>query len=957
MSQAIQVFRNLCYCCQLILIVVFLTSCKDDSVEPVAVRLTVATDSVAMTVGDTTQLTGTVRDGNGEVVQRPIAWSVSDSAVVSVSTAGVLRAHTAGHALVIANVDASADTVPVTVYNKSALITSVMPALIEIGTPGAVLTVMGGPFLRGSTVEWNGRSQPTTYVDSLHLSAAISASDLADFITAKVTVVNPAARDSAISGVSVIVGLTPAANEKRISAGLQLTCALDNSDQAYCWGLDDGRFGNSQSLSSSATPVPAANGLRFERISTAGGIDAQTDYTGACALTIEGVAYCWGDGSSGQLGNGGFATSPIPVPVAGGHTFVDIAVARSHACAVTTAGDAYCWGDGYNGNLGDGRRGLPGGDSIKVAVPQLVPGAYKFVAVTAGNYQSCGLTRDGGVYCWGLVGGLGDGEAAEVGATSSVRGPVAVNGGNRYARIASGNGDFAQTCALTFEGDIACWGSVPSAVSIGQHARAITVGGEHACAIAADGSAYCWGNNRYGQLGLGFASAFAESIAPARVLAPLPVRAISAGITHSCALLGDAHAYCWGDREYGVLGDGTSEYSTQFTPVASSAAFQSVAVGHDFACAVDVAKRAWCWGSNSNGQLGNGRLDGPDKCFESACSMTPSPVAGLPAVERVKAGFAHACALTADGQAYCWGLNAAGQLGDGSNTTRATAVAVSGAERYRALAAASHTCGLTLGGKVLCWGSNSEGELGNGTFTSSNIPAPIASNNVPSEQFTAVTTGGIGAFSCALRSDGQALCWGDDQSGELGFNSTQTCHVADPHGPGYDTRCSNIPVSAAPGFQFDTLTAGNTHVCGRRSGAMFCWGGDSSGQLGGTAAPNTCQGPITSYACSATPLRVGGIAPAMASAGFFDTCVLTDTGASYCWGRISDTSGVSPLDPGANRIGAGAYKQISSGSSNVCAIGMDDRLYCLGSNASGALGNGVAPFQSTPVRVSGSTLF
>jgi alpha-tubulin suppressor-like RCC1 family protein len=137
-----------------------------------------------------------------------------------------------------------------------------------------------------------------------------------------------------------------------ISAGLMHTCALTVQGAAYCWGLNaDGQLGNGGNANS-PTPVPVAGGLTFEAISAG--------WWHTCALTATGAAYCWGLNFHGQLGDGSNATTlAVPAPVAGSLTFDDLAAGGHHTCAITPSRMTYCWGSNSSGQLADG--GFTGG--------------------------------------------------------------------------------------------------------------------------------------------------------------------------------------------------------------------------------------------------------------------------------------------------------------------------------------------------------------------------------------------------------------------------------------------------------------------------------------------------------------------------------------------------------------------------------------------------------------------
>ncbi len=346
-----------------------------------------------------------------------------------------------------------------------------------------------------------------------------------------------------------------------ISAGYSHTCALTSRGAAYCWGNDNlGQLGNGDAPTDSDVPVAVVGGRRFASISVG-------DYH-TCAITTRGAAYCWGSGSSGQLGDGDDKSRSTPVAVAGSLRFASINTGYYHSCAITSSGAAYCWGSGGSGQLGDG-------DDNNRSTPVAVAGGLRFKSIDGGYYHTCALTTRGAAYCWGRnnFGQLGDGDAPTDSDT-----PVAVVGGRRFASIGAGNW---HTCAVTTRGVAYCWGyngdgqlgdgnddtdsEIPVAVVGGRRFASISAGELHTCALTKRGVAYCWGYNDPGQLGDG--NGGTDSDIPEAVIGGRRFASISAGGYHTCARTTRGAALCWGENGDGQLGDGNYP-STSDVPVA-----------------------------------------------------------------------------------------------------------------------------------------------------------------------------------------------------------------------------------------------------------------------------------------------------------------------------------------------------------------------------------------------------
>src|ERR1039457_4061280 len=256
----------------------------------------------------------------------------------------------------------------------------------------------------------------------------------------------------------------------------------------------------------------------------------------------------------------------------------------------------------------------------------------------------------------------------------------------------------------------------------------ITAGSFHSCAIES-GKAYCWGDNRSGQLGDGGTvsnSSVPVAVKTSGVLAGRTLTQITAGGYDSCALDAAGAAYCWGDNGTGELGDGKAGDSSVPVAVDTSGvlagrALTQIAAGWIDACAVDTAGAPYCWGYNADGELGNGKAS--DSSVPVAVD-TSGVLAGR-ALTQVSAGTYSACAVDAAGAPYCWGANSWGQLGDGSTVGSTVPVAVdtSGVLAGRTLTQVSagtySACAVDAAGAPYCWGANSWGQLGDNAATQS----------------------------------------------------------------------------------------------------------------------------------------------------------------------------------------------------------------------------------------------
>jgi alpha-tubulin suppressor-like RCC1 family protein len=340
-----------------------------------------------------------------------------------------------------------------------------------------------------------------------------------------------------------------------------------------------------------------------------------------------------------------------------------------------------------------------------------------------------------------------------------------------FVQLAGGAG---HTCGITSVSKAYCWGTnfqgrlgngsnIDSKTPVevrptGQGFSAIVTGTGHTCGLV-NGQAYCWGNNDSGQLGDGTTT---DRNQPTQVTTNLTFASMTAGVSHTCALTAAGKAYCWGSGVNGRLGHGSTNNSAVPVAVSSDSAFAGLVAGGYHTCGVTrAAGRVLCWGLGDNGQLGTGAF------FVSF--STPQPIRNTMVpqfVSSISAGESHTCAINNIGKAYCWGVNYAGQLGDGSNVLSNEPTAVRSDSVFTALVGGIvHTCGITRSGKAYCWGANDRAQLGTGNTAASLAPAAVSGSLV----FASLAAGAY--HTCGVVQT-RAYCWGDNFYGQIGDGGT-----------------------------------------------------------------------------------------------------------------------------------------------------------------------------------------
>ncbi len=755
----------------------------------------------------------------------------------------------------------------------------------------------------------------------------------------------------------------------QVSSGWYHTCALTTTGGVKCWGRnDDGQLGNNTWAHSYVWVDVWTGAGNSTPLSGIVSIAVGSYHT--CALTTSGGVKCWGYNSYGQLGNNSWSASSVPVDVNGLTSgVVAITAGNSDTCALMASGGVKCWGYNPYGQLGNN-------STTNSNVPVDVwTGAGNSTplsgvrAIAAGGYHTCALTAAGGLKCWGYnnLGQLGNNTWTDshipVDVVTSTGDSTPLSGVRMMA------GGTYHTCVVTTAGGVKCWGSssygqlgrdsysssnVPVDVWTGagdstplSGISAITAGENHTCALTTSGGLKCWGSGEQGQIGT-------SSTTPVPVnMTNLTsgVSAAAAGRYHTCVVTTGGGVQCVGDNSYGQLGNNSTTNSQWPVDVIglSGGGARAIAAGYYYSCAVTASGGVKCWGRNDYGKLGNSSTDEshvPVDVWTSAGDSTP-----LSGVQAVAVNYMHTCALTTAGGVKCWGANFFGQLGSNSGTS-ATPVDVSGlTSGVRAVGVGGfYTCALTTGGGVKCWGNNQFGQLGNNSTLTSITPVDVFG-----------LTSGVSAINvgythaCALTTGGGVKCWGANDYGQLGNNSTAESHVPVDvwTNTGDSTPLSGVRAIAAGGYHTCVVTT---------SGGGKCWGANFSGQLGNNSAANSPV-PVDMCAdstCTSSLTGVSAFAP-----GYFNTCALTTSGGARCWGQNYDgqvgdnstTDRYTPVDVCADSACAahltGGVSEISVGFEHACALTTGGGAKCWGDNGQGGLGDNSTTIRHTPAQVVG----
>lgn len=716
------------------------------------------------------------------------------------------------------------------------------------------------------------------------------------------------------------------------------------------------------------------------------------------------------------------------------------AAAQQHSCALTADGAVSCWGyGGFRQLTGGGcivwtlcaRFSYPSRDN-----PTLVDGygdntgpfrGKKAVRVGASSHDSC-LVANGTMYCWGVPAPLFAGPqivcSLPLGLFSDAHATLVPfnvciasysNGYNvneapfsemtgRFVDPATWDVSANEGCMMANR-DFFCFGTTPAfglfwtssfrspwkvisdsdvtSADNGDTPDLLTGGLNGLYCVVDRGVGKCAGsalnvNTGTGQLG-------DQGLRPvvATNLTGQVATSIAAGTHHGC-MIANGRLYCWGDPSSGKLANnsfstgssipihtGTAGATPVGTGVGQYAAHNSVSSGEKHTCGIANGK-VFCWGNNAEGQLGMGN----DLTVNQPRSV---PALVSKAATKVSAGKTHTCAIV-EGQLYCWGGNAAGQLGNNSNTKSEVPVLING---FGALTTNmrvtdvsvndNNTCAVA-NSRVFCWGSNSNKQVGDGTIgTNRLVPTLVTGGRAPSldplddKAATAVSMGQTHA--CAI-ANADLYCWGNNVNGRTGKGSGANATgnsdpsqvilgAADqPRGP------NNMTPSVS------AVSAGSDFTCAIFNGKVGCWGSNVNGRTG--------QGPSATTGNTFNPTLIngtsGGYYATSLSAGREHACALIHgnnsktSGNMFCWGNggsgrlgygspEADRSSITTPITGGVDMREGPTNElrsatsISAGAETSCAIA-NAVILCWGKGSDGQFGTGPVPVatSNTPVK-------
>ncbi len=386
-----------------------------------------------------------------------------------------------------------------------------------------------------------------------------------------------------------------------------------------------------------------------------------------------------------------FTTTDIPY-------FSTMSSGYDFNCGIDSLTQAlFCWGSGYNSKLGYG-------SSEDILLPKHILSNSSFNTVSAGGNHACALDANKQISCWG---------------------------DNTYGQLGNPNNKQPSVPTLVTQ--------FPDLIY-----NQVTLGKQHSCALGLDikskniNKILCWGDNTKGQLGID--DSITKSSVPEEITGLSSTNFVQVAATYynTCVITNKRKVYCWGDNSYGQLGLGKTKYTTYYRPEKLAKSFSFISSGpSEHVCALDESGTAYCWGRNDTGQLGVNNTEDQNK---------PIPVATNLQFYTIGTGGGHTCAISKAYDLYCWGDNRLGQLGNGESSSIPILVPTnhviipdqSGQDvKWASVSMGyNHTCGTTFNGKNYCWGDNYNGQVGDNSRIERNSPTWINSNTESeTEQF------------------------------------------------------------------------------------------------------------------------------------------------------------------------------------------------------------------------------
>ncbi|KFZ26634.1 MAG: Regulator of chromosome condensation (RCC1) repeat protein [Candidatus Izimaplasma bacterium HR2] len=764
----------------------------------------------------------------------------------------------------------------------------------------------------------------------------------------------------------------------QIELGDQHSAVLTSDGRVFTWG--DNAFSQLGDGTSAERHIPTEITSNFN-LNTGEKIESIfLGYVHSAALSSEGRVFTWGYNGDGALGDGTTSPTYTPIDITDnfnlneGETISNISLGHYHSSAITSDGRIFTWGYNEDGAVGDGTlvdKLLP----LEISSHFNLNEGEVINSISLNGRISSAITSEDRVFTWGynFYGQLGDNTIIDKIVPTDITSYFNLNEGESITSIELGG---AHSSAISSEDRVFTWGAngsgqlgdgtvtqrnIPTEITdnfnlIGDESiSSIELGGGHSFALSSNDRVFAWGSNHSGQLGDGTT---VDKNLPIDITSIFDldsletITSISLGGSHSFVLSSDNIIFIWGRNFYGQVGDDST--TNRYTPIELNNGFYPVyilqnplfindeiisySLGANHTLVLTNDERVLIWGQNDYGQLGDGTTT------DSANPIDITSRFNLGSEEdvlEVYLGGNYSILITTEGRIFTWGINAQGQLGDGTTTNSNIPIEITSNfylnpdETFVSISAGgNHSSVITSEGRVFMWGYNTFGQLGDGTDTQRNLPVDITDNfNLIGEEIIENISLG-GSHSSAVTSDNRVFIWGYNGDGQLGigvtdmddhpipiditdiFNLNETEVISDIFLGGYHSSVitsegriliwgdneyhqladensfdRNFPIDITTrlllneGEVISTISLGNIHSSAvTTDDRIFTWGGNWDGMLGdGTTTTREVPTDITSNFD-----LFDGETVIDSFLGYYHSSAITSNGRIFTWGRNGD---------------------------------------------------------------------
>jgi alpha-tubulin suppressor-like RCC1 family protein len=761
----------------------------------------------------------------------------------------------------------------------------------------------------------------------------------------------------------------------RVSAGgnadtTMMTMAVKTDGTMWGWGsITNGKIGTILPY------VPQRVGTTSEWATVANNVNDTFDASFSLGIKTDGSLWSWGLNSSGQLGLNNTSTTNSPVQVGTLTNWLSVAAGRNHTIAVKSDGTLWAWGgNSAAGELGDGT-------SVGKSSPIQIGTLTDWSKVSVGFQTSHVVKTDGTLWGWGQNAGgkIGDGTLV------SKNSPVQVGTLTNWLTVVSSP---SHTMAIKTDGTLWGWGgnatgqigdgtviNRSSPVQIGTLTDwyKISTGGNHTISVKTDGTLWGWGTG--GRVG---DSTSVSRSSPVQIGTLTTWSDTFSQNGNSFAIKTDGTLWGWGSNTRGQRGNGSIDpngFSPTTSPIqiSSDISWSTMSKGGSFSSlAIDTSGNLYSWGQNTNGELGLSNF----VSYNVTTATIPGQVGNETSWSQLSLGADHGIATKTTGTLWGWGVNGAGQIGDGTVTTRSSPIQIGTLTDWSKVSAgASHTMAIKTDNTLWAWGLGTSGQLG----LEANTPSWTIDRGT---YWDNITTGPN--FSFSIKTDGTLWSWGGNAGGQLGDGTVRprsspvqigtltdwsiidgatgtstSVHMAGIRTNGTlwmwglnssgqlgqnNTINRSSPVQVGTDTTWTDISLGDTHTIGIKSGQLWAWGPNFNGQLGGGATGTPRSSPV----------QVGTLTDwSKISCGAIHSIAIKTDGTLWGWG-----TGIAATRPPLNSVNSPVqigtltgWSKISSSSSHTMAIRTDGTLWSWGLNSNGQLGLGDTIDRSSPVQV------